>query len=404
MVKNHEAMKLGNQLIILRAIREQGPVTRVDLQKMTNLGWGTVTTSVNDFLQKGIISEIGSIQTGVGRRPISLDLNTSRNYVVGLRIGRTKTRSLLMDVKGKVIGEVERPVEGPDVEKLIRSFFDVIDQVLEDNAIGTDRLAGIGVAAVGAVDLSTSTVTYAPNFQILKGLSIKKIIEQRYRLPCFVDHTSNCYVLAEKLFGAGQGKDNFLGILIGSGVSTGIVINGEVYRGFNYASGEIGHITIKKDGEQCDCGNKGCLELFASGASITRRGREVAAKKKRSLILSHAEGRIGNITGREVYLAAKDGDPDALNIFRQAGDALGLGISYLINLLNPELIVLAGEVVNSHSFFMPSLLETLNAHSWPASSKRIEISSLHNPVCMGAGANVLNEIFNRGLLLRTPED
>jgi len=104
MVKNHEAMKLGNQLIILRAIREQGPVTRVDLQKMTNLGWGTVTTSVNDFLQKGIISEIGSIQTGVGRRPISLDLNTSRNYVVGLRIGRTKTRSLLMDVKGKVIG------------------------------------------------------------------------------------------------------------------------------------------------------------------------------------------------------------------------------------------------------------------------------------------------------------
>jgi predicted transcriptional regulator len=144
MVKNHEAMKLGNQLIILRAIREQGPVTRVDLQKMTNLGWGTVTTSVNDFLQKGIISEIGSIQTGVGRRPISLDLNTSRNYVVGLRIGRTKTRSLLMDVKGKVIGEVERPVEGPDVEKLIRSFFDVIDQVLEDNAIGTDRLAASG--------------------------------------------------------------------------------------------------------------------------------------------------------------------------------------------------------------------------------------------------------------------
>lgn len=396
-------MKLNNQLIILRAIRERGPITRVDLQKITNLGWGTVTTSVNEFLQKGIISEIGSIQTGVGRRPINIDLNTTRNYVVGMRIGRAKTRSLLMDIKGRVIGEVECPVEGPDVEKLIRSFFDVIDQVLENYSIGIDQLAGIGVAAIGAVDLSTSTITYAPNFQILNGLSVKKIIEQRYKLPCFVDHTSNCYVLAEKLFGVGQGKENFLGIIIGSGISAGIVINGEVYRGFNYASGEIGHITLEKDGEKCDCGNRGCLELFASGASIARLGREVASRKKHSAILKLAGYEIGNITGREVYLAAKEGDADALKIFHRAGEALGLGISYLVNLINPELIVLAGEVVNSHAFFMPSLTETLNAHSWPASSRRIEISSLHNPVCMGAGANVLNEIFNHGLLIRTPE-
>ena len=398
MIKNHEEMKLNNQLRLLRTIKDRGPVTRGELQRITALGWGTVTASVGDFIARGIVRETESVATGVGRRPIRLDMNTDRNYVIGLRIGRSTTRSLLMDVRGNVLGELSRSVQSSDRDGIIRDLFAVVDDLMKDKGVSRSDLAGIGIATPGSVDYTAGTIRFIPNYPSLNNTPIKRRFERRYELPCFLDHTSNCFARAEHLFGHGRGVDNFLVVLIGSGISAGIVIGGHVYQGHDSASGEFGHITVDRQGEVCDCGNRGCLELYASGRSIGRLGQE-AAQQGDTSILTHAGHKIKNVTAREVYLAALEGDTRALEVYRQVGESLGIGISSLINILNPAVVIIGGAVVRAAEFFLPTVRAVVEERAWAASEKRIEVSSLENGVCIGAGANVLHMVYEQGLLL-----
>lgn len=400
-ITDHEAMKKNNQLTVLRQVREHGPISRVELQKRTKLSWGTITSSIKELLQKEVIREIGSVSIGLGRRPVELDMNTDKNFVLGLDLGMSFIRSVLIDIKGRIVEQQELALDssGPQAE-ILKNLLNAGKQTLRTHKIHPGSLAGIGIAAPGAVDFRTGICHYAPHHPNWRNVPLKGIFEKKFGVPCFVDHVSNCFALSEKLFGFGRGLDSFVCVLLGTGVSAGIVIHGEVYRGAENFSGEFGHTCIDPNGPRCACGATGCLEMYTSGAALACFGAEEARRSGRSLLLTLAGGDRGKIRGEILYEAARQGDASALAIFRRMGRYLGVGISNLINLFNPEGIILGGQVSKSSEFFLPALTEVVAERAWHGSTKDIRISQLENGSVLGAAAVVFQEILYSGQIVQ----
>jgi glucokinase-like ROK family protein len=392
-------MKRNNQLTILRTIRALGPVSRVRLQNVTTLSWGTITSSIKELLEKGIVKEIGSVNTGVGRRPVELDMNTSEHFVVGTRLGSSYIRAILLDMKGNITAEHKDFVDPQSSkETILEQMLESVDTILGKARIKLEKVAGIGVAAPGAIDVNSGVCLYAPHHPNWKNVHLKQSFEQRFGKPCFVDHVNNCTALGQMLFGLGKGIDNFLCVLLGTGISAGIMIDGEVYRGVNCAAGEFGHMCIDPDGPDCACGSKGCLEVYATGPALAKTGREIAEKNPTSKMRALAGGKLESISAETIFQAATEGDPEAVKIFEDMGFYLGIGISNLINLFNPERIILCGRVSQAHRFFLPSLEKTIGERAWHISNKEIRVCSTFNTPVLGAAGIVLQAIYNGGLL------
>ena len=400
-ISDHASMKLKNQLAILRSIRDHGPITRVEIKSRTHLSWGTVTTTTKELLGRGIITEIGSVTTGVGRRPVELDLNRSANFVLGLQLGALVARAVLMDVKGTVVDEQEAPVDSRgSAREMLAVLHGTGRAILQRHSVSRTLLAGVGVAAPGAVDFSTGVCLYAPHHPHLKDVPLKRTFEQAFGVPCFVDHDYNCFVLAEQVFGYGKGLHSFICVPVGTGLSAGLFLNGEVYRGADSLAGEFGHTCVDPDGPLCACGNHGCLEALASGSAIAAVARHEAAANPSSAIISIARGDHGRITAETVAQAARHGDRLASDIYARMGAVLGIGISNLINTFNPQSIILGGRVSKAADLFLPSCMESVRKRAWYASNKEVKVTRLERAEALGAAALVLQQIFTTGQIVR----
>jgi N-acetylglucosamine repressor len=398
-------MKLKNQLAILRSIREDGPISRVGIKEKTRLSWGTVTICTKELLDRGIVTEIGAVTTGVGRRPVELDLNGSDNFVLGLQLGSLLVRAVLMNVKGAVIDELEIPVDARGTSReILACLLDTGRRILRRRTVSRSLLAGVGIAAPGAVDFSTGVCLYAPHHPHLKDVPLKRKFEQAFGVPCFVDHDFNCFVLSEQLFGYGKGIESFICVLVGNGLAAGIVLNGEVYRGADSFAGEFGHTCIDQDGPLCACGNRGCIEALASGSAIAASAVRELPANPGSAILTVARGELSRITAETVAAAARQGDRLARDIFARMGTVLGVGISNLINTFNPQCIILGGRVSKASDLFLPSCMEAVRRRAWYASTKDVKVSRLERGEVLGAAALVLQQIFTTGQIVRRAAD
>jgi glucokinase-like ROK family protein len=319
--------------------------------------------------------------------------------VVGTRLGSSYIRAILLDMKGNITAE-HKDFVNPQSSKetILAQMLESVDTILGKARIKLEKVAGIGVAAPGAIDVNSGVCLYAPHHPNWKNVHLKQSFEQRFGKPCFVDHVNNCTALGQMLFGLGKGIDNFLCVLLGTGISAGIMINGEVYRGVNCAAGEFGHICIDPDGPDCACGSRGCLEVYATGPALAKTGREIAKKNPASKMRALTAGKLESISAETIFQAATEGDPEAVKIFEDMGFYLGIGISNLINLFNPERIILCGRVSLAHRFFLPSLEKTIEERAWHISNREIKVCSTFNTPVLGAAGNVLQAIYNGGLL------
>ncbi len=393
-ISDHASMKRNNQLAILRCIRDEGPISRVDLKEKTRLSWGTITASTRELLAGGILTEIGAVTTGLGRRPVQLELNRARNLVLGMQLGTSLVRSVLMDLKGSVVGELDMPVEaGGTAAEILARLIDTGRRILGRHEVDRAALAGIGIAAPGAVDFSTGVCLYAPHHPRWKNVRLKDRIEQAFGVPCCVDHAFNCFALSEKLFGFGRGLDSFICVLLGTGVSAGFVLGGEVYRGANSLAGEFGHTCVDENGPLCACGNTGCMEMYVSGPALAA----AAARQLRERRTGQTNG--SRISAESLARAARQGDPIARRIYARMGTVLGIGISNLISIFNPQMVILGGLVCRASDLFLPSCQETVRKRAWHASPKDVKVSRLERGAVLGAAALVLQQLFTTGRIL-----
>jgi glucokinase len=299
--------------------------------------------------------------------------NDSPRFFGGIDLGATKILSLVVDAAGSLLAEDIRPTLGGEgVDAVIARMADSLRDSLTKAGLREGQLTAVGVSAPGPVDHLRGVVTYPPNLPGWRDVPLASRLQQVLGVPCFLENDANAAAVAEHRFGAGRGVRHMLFITVSSGVGGGIIIDGALYRGASGGAGEVGHIVLNEDGPLCGCGRRGCLEVYSSGLAIAREGSDLVARKPDSrLARIAAEG--PPLTAEAVHRAASDGDTAARRIIAVAGHRLGEGIASLINVLNPELIVLGGSLIKMGDIYLGPMREAAASEAFPQHWRDVRI-------------------------------
>lgn len=291
-------------------------------------------------------------------------------WVIGIDIGGTTLGLGAVAQDGSTVryhqSRPTRPERGPEavVADLVARSGEIIAQLKQGDP--TAEILGIGIGAPGPLDTRTGVVSVAPNLG-WTDLPLGEMLQTGSGLPVALDNDANCAVLGEYWLGAARGSQHAVGITIGTGIGGGVIIDGQLYHGASDVAGEIGHTTVDIDGRLCGCGNYGCLEAYASGPAIARRAVEQAQAGVPTLLNQLSNGDLTRVTAQTVYEAAAQHDPLALDVVRSTALYLGAGLASLVNVLNPEVIVILGGVtLAGERFFDPMRFEIARRAFKPA--------------------------------------
>lgn len=261
----------------------------------------------------------------------------SKKYVVGVDLGGTKIYTALVKLDGSIVKEVTVPTEanrGEDV--VLDKILKTIDEVI--NGIDINDIQSIGIGSPGPLDVENGLIVYTPNLPF-KNFNIVKPIVDKYNLKTYLDNDANVATLGEFMFGAGKGSKNMVFITVSTGIGGGAIINGNLFRGSTSNALEIGHATVMKGGPRCGCGNTGCSEAVASGTAIMKRAKEAVASKIETSLKNYED-----VTTKEVFIEAKNGDQVAKDILDEALAYLGITVANTANTFDPDKIVIGGGV------------------------------------------------------------
>jgi len=354
------AMREVNRSIVLDIIRRGGKVSRTDLAKRSTLTKPTVSAIVDDLIARGIVQEVGfgkTVATG-GRRARLLEFNDASAAYLGVRFGVHTTTVAIADARGEVRAVRETPTISGDPHAAVRSALELLDGALEEAGLPRSRLASVGVTVPGMVDTRSGTVAFAPNLG-WTDVPIRSLLQQAFDLPVVVHNVTNAGAIAEGRIGAAKGARSYVWVYVGHGLGAGIVIDGQLFSGTKGFSGEIGHCPIVDDGPLCSCGLRGCLETLASGKAIERIAAE-AARGSEPTRLSELQAPFDAAV---VLEAARAGDAVSQRILLEVGQNLGVGLSYLINVLDPELVVLGGRVMEAQDYILEGARASVARHT-----------------------------------------
>jgi glucokinase len=249
----------------------------------------------------------------------------------------------------------------------------MVREVMAAGNVMADEVRGVGVSCGGPLDTKTGVVYAPPNLPGWEAVPVKRILEDALGLPVSVENDANATAVAEWRFGAGQGTRNLIFMTVGTGIGGGLILDGRLYHGTNDLAGEVGHQTILMDGPLCGCGKRGCLEALASGPAIARLARESMMYGRHKRVLALAGGKPGDITAEHVVQAAKEGDPFARQILEEAGTYLGVGIANLIQILNPERVILGTIAVHAGDLILEPVRKAVADYAWERSRQVCEI-------------------------------
>ncbi len=302
---------------------------------------------------------------------------------IGIDVGGTNVKIALVDDKGSILYSNSVPTRAEmGYEYTVNNIKQAIRDLMSETKV--TNIEGIGFDFPGQIDYKNGIVRLAPNIPGWVNIPIAKIIEDEFKIPTRIDNDVHCAALGELNFGAGKGCENFICMTVGTGIGSGIVINGKLVRGASNAAGELGHIKLQMhEGPLCGCGDHGCLEAFASGPSIVAMAEEYILGGKSTKFRELASG--GEITPFIVAEAAKQGDPVARRIFARIGEYIGFGLSSVVNLLNPEKIIIGGGVADAGDILLDPIKETIKKRAMVVAGSAVEIV----PAKLGNTAGVI---------------
>lgn len=296
----------------------------------------------------------------------------SLQYIVGVDVGGTNIAVAALDESGAhthgLRSEPTRADQGADavVDRIIRMIDTVIAETIAETGAKRTSFLGVGVGAPGPLDRERGVVLVAPNLG-WQNLALRDIIGERVGLRATLDNDANCATLGEWWLGAAKGGKNVVGMTIGTGIGGGLILDGRLYHGSSDVAGEIGHMTIDSTGRWCKCGNYGCLEQYASGTAIARRAREALSADSDSMMHRMVDGDLDRLTAALVYEAAKKDDMLALEVVHDTARFLGAGVANILNIFNPDCVVIAGGVTQAgDSLFEPLIREVRRRAFKPA--------------------------------------
>jgi glucokinase len=313
-----------------------------------------------------------------------------KKWVVGVDLGGTNIVVGVLPIdggNGDVLGlrtvstDAQRGAKFV-VDRIVGLINDSMEQVIAAHGGDRDDFAGVGIGSPGPLDRSTGTVLNTPNLG-WRNFPLRDLISNGVGLPATLDNDANCATYGEWWLGAGRDVDTLVGLTLGTGIGGGIVLNGQIFHGASDAAGEIGHMTIEANGRKCKCGNYGCLEAYASGPAIALRAQEGLEAGVESLLPALVNGRLEDITAATVYEAVVLGDPYANEVMRETAKILGAGVANMINVLNPEMVVIAGGVTRAGEHLFVPLQAEVRKRAFKSAQEACEIVSAQLPGTAG---------------------
>ena len=327
--KNQTSIKSENTSTILRTIYETSDLSRADLVRLTGLTAPTISRIVSFLVEQGVVTESPGTSSGVGRKPVVLRFNGRSRYIVAIDFSWAHVRVALMDLGGGILDHAERIVDahGPiktEFEKVLESVQELL------NRHRGIRIIGMGFSAPGLINSEAGVVISVPNFPSIRNLQVRQLLQSRFGFPTFVANDANAEAVAEKFFGQGRDTSDFVLVHLGYGIGAGIIVGGHLYTGNFGVSGEIGHTSVdRRHGKWCDCGNRGCLELYAGLRAIIE---DCSAQAGRQLSFAEIEELAGQ------------GDAGTLAVLKEKGELVGYIMVNLVNTLAPQRIIFTGQV------------------------------------------------------------
>jgi glucokinase-like ROK family protein len=391
-----------NTAVILNIIRQYAPLSRAELAARTGLNRSTVSIIVNTLIEEGFAQETELQSPKIGRPGMLLMLNPKGGFTIGVEIGVDFISIILTDFVANVLWQKRVHSDpGEDQILILDHASDLTQEAIEFGMERGLRPLGIGVGVPGLVDTTQGKLIFAPNLR-WTNVPLRLMWSQRFDLPLFIENEANAAALGEYYFGVAQGVDSFIYLSAGIGLGGGIMIDGKLFRGSSGYAGEVGHMTVDPDGDLCGCGKRGCWETKVGPRAVLRRVRKTLADGAPSFINDLAGGNLDNITFDIVVQAAKSNDSVALEALQNVGEYLGIGVVNLINIFNPELIVLGGALSLANEFLMPVIEDTVcrSALKPPCENIQFAASAHGADACvMGAIALVLDDILREPMFL-----
>jgi glucokinase-like ROK family protein len=355
-----------------------------------------VSIIVTSLIEEGLIQETDLQSSKVGRPGMLLELNPKGGFAIGIELGVDFISIILTDFIARVQWR-EQVCSDPNEDQItILDCAATLTQHALDYGLSQGlRPLGIGMGVPGLVDLRQGKLIFAPNLH-WNNVPLRLIWSQRFNLPIFVENEANAAALGEYYFGAAQGVDSFIYLSAGIGLGAGIVLDGKLFRGSNGYASEVGHMTVDPNGELCGCGKRGCWETQVGPRAVLRRVRKTLESGVPSALCDLVEGDLERISFESVVQAAGQGDSVALRALQEVGERLGIGVANLVNVFNPELIVLGGALNLASTILLP-IVERLireNALTPACENVRVAASAHGIDAClMGAVALVLDDIL-----------
>jgi glucokinase-like ROK family protein len=387
----------------LGLIREAGPVSRADIVKRTGLSAPTVTRIVDGLIHdEKLVTEVGMGSSSGGRPPLLVKFNGEQNYVIGIDLGATFTRGALSNLDGKFIHEIKIPTRlESGFEAIMEDLSDLIQRLGNGiRKVRKQRIFGVGIAVAGLINRQKNLIEYSPDFDWY-NVDIVNALWNHCDYPVIFDNVTRLMALGGLSYGTGQKLQNFICVNVGYGIGAGIIADGKLLMGADGFAGEFGHITVETDSDiQCSCKKYGCLEALASGKAIALTARSRLARGQSSLLVDLCGGDINKVTAKMVADAARRGDVLASNVFKRAMDHIGIGISNLINIFNPELVTIGGGVSLAGDIFFDNIRKSVERNIMQPTSRKVSIQPVsfgENAALMGAFALILNRILNMDL-------
>ena len=296
--------------------------------------------------------------------------NGSDKLIFAADLGGTHLRAATVDQQGKIhFRSKQNTPQGTDPNEIVAAVVNAVREYRKEIGAEPDQLQAVSLVVPGTVNVAEGIVVKAPNLPCLDGFPLTTALTDELGLPAILENDANAAAVGEMWQGAARGCRTIICVTLGTGVGGGIILDGELWRGVDGAAAEIGHMCVDPfGGVACTCGSRGCLEVFASATAIVRMTREASPRYPDSVL--HASN---NLTAESIFAAGLEGDDLALEIFRRMGVYLGIGLANLINILNPEMIVIGGGVVNGWDLFEKHMMQQVEERAFPLLAARVKI-------------------------------
>jgi predicted NBD/HSP70 family sugar kinase len=372
---------------VLELVWRERRISRAEIARRTGLSRSTVSEIVEDLLATRLIAEVGDGPSEGGRRPVVLQFQDDAFGILGIDVGAAHVAAALIDLRGQVLAWEYRshPVRS-DPRGTVALMLELAEACRKRWKLGTDRLAGIGVAVPSPVDPKDPDRVSDVVMPDWTGQSVGGALREHFGVPVFVDNDANLGALAERWWGAGREVDDFVYVKVATGVGAGLIVRKEIYRGANGVAGEIGHLAIDPQGELCVCGLRGCLATRVGSRALIARATALGDEYPDSPLA----GREPTITAIED--AALGGDPLALRVVDEAAEYLGIAVASMLNLINPGRVIIGGGLARLGELLLSRLRRSMSSRTLLSSISPTEIVTSElgpRTVALGAATLVL---------------